>query len=93
MTALDMASWRDDGVGSFNLVRRAYSMHPAADYSFLSQDATLQNRVRAVYGDDVEDVEYIIGGLLETMSSSSPLGATFVAVLLSHFEKGGWIER
>jgi len=88
MAALDMASWRDDGVGSFNMVRRAYSMHPAADYSSLSQDATLQSRVRAVYGDDVEDVEYVIGGLLETMSSSSPLGATFVAVLLSHFEKG-----
>jgi hypothetical protein len=91
MSALDMASWRDDGVGSFNMVRRAYSMHPAAGYSSLSQDATLQGRVRAVYGGDVDDVEYVIGGLLETTSSSSPLGATFVAVLLSHFEKGKWM--
>ncbi|GBB83499.1 hypothetical protein RclHR1_10200006 [Rhizophagus clarus] len=76
IASLDIVRGRDRGVPFYNDAREAFGLGRAVEFSDISQDQEVQNRLQSTYG-SVDLVESIIGGLAETHVQGSLIGPLF----------------
>jgi hypothetical protein len=65
LAATDILRTRELGVPRYNEFRRLLHLKPANDFADLTADADMQNTLREVYGNDIEQVDTIVGMLAE----------------------------
>jgi hypothetical protein len=65
MAAIDLLRARERGVPRYNEFRRQLGLNPIRSFDDLTDDAAIVERIRAVYGDDVEQLDLMIGTLAE----------------------------
>ncbi|XP_071091375.1 dual oxidase 2-like [Haliotis cracherodii] len=87
LAALDIQRSRDHGLASFNSVRQALNMSSATTWRDVTNDARLQDSLRAVYGNKSfsDDLDLITGGLLETRGSGP--GQLFSVIIQDQFQR------
>ncbi|GAA3957378.1 peroxidase family protein [Allohahella marinimesophila] len=65
MAALDILRDRERGVPRYNEFRRQLDMPPINDFTDLTPDKALAEKMRAVYNNDVELIDTVVGQLAE----------------------------
>jgi Animal haem peroxidase len=65
LAATDILRTRELGVPRYNEFRRLLHLKPANDFADLTADADMQNTLREVYGNDIEQVDTIVGMFAE----------------------------
>ena len=65
MGAVDILRARERGVPRYNEFRRQLGLNPISTFDDLTDDKTVVARIREVYGDNVENVDLMIGTLAE----------------------------
>ena len=84
LASLNIQRGRDHGLPRYNVVRQAYGLSPAADFSDISTEhaATLA----AIY-ESVDDVDAWVGGLAESHAAGSSVGDLVRAALIDQFTR------
>jgi len=85
LASLNIQRGRDHGIPSYNDVSESLGLGRAQDFSDVSSDPEIQNRLSSVY-DSVDDVDLWVGGLSEDPISGSHLGELFSTILKRQFE-------
>jgi hypothetical protein len=65
LAATDILRTRELGVPRYNEFRRLLHLKPANDFADLTADADMQKTLREVYGNDIEQVDTIVGMFAE----------------------------
>jgi len=65
MAAVDILRARERGVPRYNEFRRQLGLKPIRTFDDLTDDRSVVTRIRAVYGDDVEQLDLLVGTLAE----------------------------
>jgi hypothetical protein len=65
MAAIDILRARERGVPRYNEFRRQLGLNPIRTFDDLTDDASVAERIRAVYDDDVEQLDLMVGTLAE----------------------------
>jgi hypothetical protein len=86
LASLNIQRGRDHGLPSFNQVRQAYDLPPAASISDLSSDPQTVTRLQAAYG-DVDRIDLWVGGLAEDHVPGAQVGETFFTILVDQFRR------
>jgi hypothetical protein len=86
LIARDIQRARDHGIGTYNQVRMAYHLSPAANFSDISSDPTVQAELAAAYG-TVANVDPFIGGLAEDHVAGADMGPLFRNILVDQFTR------
>ncbi|KAJ7603957.1 heme peroxidase [Mycena polygramma] len=66
MGAIDILRDRERGIPRYNEFRRLFSLIPAKTMDDISDDPAAVAALRAIYGEDVESVDLLAGGLAES---------------------------
>lgn len=86
LAALNIQRGRDHGLPSYNDMRTALGLTPAASFADITSDATVQANLALVYA-SVDDVDMWIGGLAEDPAGASQLGELFTTILVIQFTR------
>ncbi len=97
LAALNIQRGRDHGLSTYNELRVAMGLPPAADFSDISNDPAVQARLAEAYG-SVTWVDAWVGGLAEDPVADGMLGPLFSAILVDQFSRlrdgdSQWSER
>lgn len=84
--SLNIQRGRDHGLADYNQVRTDLGLSPAQNFSDITSDVELQNRLRSLYG-SVDNIDLWVGGLAEDHLPGSGMGATFQAILVDQFTR------
>ena len=87
LAAIDIERGRDIGLGDYNEVRQAVGLPPVTDFTAITSDPTLQAALSGLYGGDVNDVDLLVGMLVEDHLPGVASGITIQAVLEEQFER------
>ncbi len=99
LASLNIQRGRDHGIPSYNEVRSAYGLAPAAGYDDISSDPAIQARLEAAYGaGNVDDVDVWSGALCEDTVPGALVGELILTGLVEQFTalRDGdrfWYER
>ncbi|MFT5523984.1 MAG: peroxidase, partial [Pirellulaceae bacterium] len=74
LAALDIQRGRDHGLVGFNELRGAYQLQPLQNYSQLTSDATLQQTLQSIYGNNVNNVDPFVAGVVEDHLPGTSVG-------------------
>jgi hypothetical protein len=85
MGAIDILRARERGVPRYNAFRRELGLHPIRSFDDLTDDAAVVARIREIYGDDVEQLDLLIGTLAEQAPSHRPTGFGFGETMFQIF--------
>ena len=93
--ALDLASLniqrgRDHGLRSYSHWRAFCGLQQARTIDDLRGEissARVRGRLREVYGDDPDEIDLWVGGLLEDVVPGSQLGPTFLCIVADQFQR------
>jgi prostaglandin-endoperoxide synthase 2 len=69
-----IALMREANLKSFNDYRRQFGLSPLTDYDQLTKDVKVQERCRALYGDDIDQLEWYVGIFAEDYPDKYVLG-------------------
>lgn len=91
LNVFDIQRARDHGVGNYNVLRKGLGLSAYTSFESFAADnqldsATLQ-ALKDVYGNDVNKLDSIVGGLLEKNFRDSQLGETFTRLTVMQFER------
>lgn len=90
LETFDIARGRDHGISDFNAVREALGLDPYTDFDdFGSKNGISSDRLNALktlYGDNIDNLDTVVGGLLEKHVPGSQLGETFHILTVIQFE-------
>ena len=84
LPALNIQRGRDHGLPSYNAVRQAYGLAPAASFADVSSDPEVQARLASVYASP-DAIDVWVGGLAEDPLPGSHVGPLLEAVLVDQF--------
>ncbi len=84
LAALNIQRGRDHGVADYNQTRTDLGLAPAYDFSDITSDVTVQNKLKDLYG-SVDNIDLWVGGLAEDHVNGSTLGETFTSILMDQF--------
>src|SRR5262249_21184806 len=65
LAATDILRTRELGVPRYNEFRRLLHLKPAKDFADLTDDAQMQDTLRELYGNDIDQVDTIVGMFAE----------------------------
>lgn len=85
LVSLNIQRGRDHGLPYYNDSRRALGLEPAVDFSDISSDPDMQQRLSDAYG-TVEMVDVWVGGLAEDKLPQALVGELISHVLIKQFE-------
>ena len=85
LASLNIQRGRDHGLPSYNNMRIAYGFTPAFDFSDISSDIEVQQKLADAY-DSVDDVDLWVGGLSEDPVAGAHLGPLFHTMVKYQFE-------
>lgn len=83
--AIDLQRGRDVGLGSFNDVRTALGLAPAASFADITSNSALASALQNVYG-DVNQVELFVGLFAEDLATNASMGETLLSLYQLQFE-------
>jgi Ca2+-binding RTX toxin-like protein len=90
LEVLDIQRGRDHGVGNYNVLREGLGLKTYGSFDAFARDNRLDPRTLAalkdVYGNDIDNLDSIVGGLLERNFKDSQLGLTFHTLTVMQFE-------
>jgi peroxidase len=86
LIARDVERARDNGIGSYNQVRKAYGLAPVTSFAQITRNITVQNELKAAYG-TVANIDPFEGGLAEDHVPGSDLGPLFTRILVDQFNR------
>jgi hypothetical protein len=86
LIARDIQRARDDGIGTYNQVRKAYGLSPVTSFAQITSDVTVQNELKAAYG-TVDNIDPFEGGLAEDHVHGSDMGPLFTRILADQFTR------
>jgi Animal haem peroxidase len=84
MGAVDILRARERGVPRYNEFRRQLGMNPITSFDDLTDDKETVNKMRELYGDDVEMLDLMIGSLAEAQKNR-PSGFGFGETMFQIF--------
>ncbi|WP_428407199.1 peroxidase family protein [Hyphococcus sp.] len=86
LAALNIQRGRDRGLCSLNDARKALGLKPHKDFSDITSNPSLQEKLRAAYG-TVDDIDLWVGGISEDALAreGSQLGETFREIVILQF--------
>ena len=90
LEVFDIQRARDHGVWNYNQLREGLDLASYASFDEFAAangvDATRLQALKDVYGDDINKMDSIVGGLLEAKHLDSQLGETFTKLNVMQFE-------
>ncbi len=86
LASLNIQRGRDHGLPGYNQVRRDLRLRPAVDFSDISANPEVQDRLAAIY-ENVEQIDVWVGGLAEDHLHDALVGETFYVILKDQFER------
>jgi heme peroxidase/glucodextranase-like protein len=97
LASLNIQRGRDVGLGDYNTVRQAYGLPRVRSFSQITSNVTLQNKLKALYG-NVNNIDLWVGGLSEDHLPNSDVGPTFTKIVTDQFERARdgdryWYQR
>ncbi|MBT8473559.1 MAG: hypothetical protein KJN99_13205, partial [Marinicaulis sp.] len=86
LAALNIQRGRDRGLPSYNDVREALGLERATDFSDISSNVSVSEKLAMAYA-DVDDIDLWVGGVSEDSlpGEGSQLGETFRAIVVHQF--------
>lgn len=76
---------RERGLPTYNEVRKAFGLAPKANFSDITADTVLANKLATLYG-TIDNVDFFIGGLAEDHPGKH-MGEAFTAVFANQMER------
>ena len=86
LIALDIQRGRDQGLPGYNQVRIDFGLPPKATFTEMTSDMFLQQQLALSYSSP-DDVDAMIGGMVEDHVNGGQVGETFAAILKDQFER------
>ena len=90
LAAIDIARGDDHGVGDYNALRAGLGLSTYASFDAFGADnrvdATTLAALKTVYGNDIGQLDSIVGALLEKEATGSMLGETATILTVMQFE-------
>lgn len=86
LASLNIQRGRDHGLADYNAARAAYGLPKVTDFSQITSDVEVQDKLRALYG-DVDNIDLWVGGLAEDHVPGSSVGPTFRRIIADQFER------
>lgn len=90
LAAVDIARGDDHGVGDYNALREGLGLATYASFDAFARandlDAETLAALKTVYGDDISELDSIVGVLLEKEARGSMLGETATILTVAQFE-------
>jgi hypothetical protein len=87
LMAVDVQRGRDHGIVDYNELRVAYDLPGLTDFNQLPANATTRNSLKTLYGNNIDNVDAIVGALAETHLAGSSLGPLTTAILVNQFTR------
>ena len=86
LACLNLQRGRDHGLPSYNDVRLAYGLSPAATFADITSSPDHQNHLASIY-QTVEHVDVWLGGLAEDHRPGAMVGELIYTILVKQFER------
>ncbi len=86
LCAVDIQRGRDHGIPDFNTVRESYGLDRYTNWSDISSDIEVQERLNSTYP-DIDSVDAIIGMFAEDHVENSALGETMHYIIKDQFSR------
>lgn len=86
LASLNIQRGRDHGLSDYNTTREAYGLSRVNDFSEITSNVDMQNRLREVYG-SVDQIDLWVGGLAEDSPAGRSIGDTFTAIIRDQFTR------
>lgn len=86
LAALNIQRGRDHGLADYNTTRVAAGLDAVTEFSDITSDVQLQQRLELVYG-TVDNIDLWVGGLAEDHVAGSSMGETFQAIIADQFAR------
>ncbi len=86
LIARDVERARDDGIGSYNQLRKAYGLQPVTTFAQISSNVKVQQELQKAYG-TVDNIDPFEGGMAEDHMRGSDLGPLFTRILVDQFNR------
>lgn len=97
LASLNIQRGRDHGLADYNTVRAAYGLPRVTSFSQITSNVTLQNQLKALYG-NVNNIDLWVGALAEDHVRGSSVGPLVQKVIADQFQRlrdgdRFWFER
>lgn len=86
LASLNIQRGRDHGLPGYNDVRAALGLSRLSDFSEMTSDPAVVEKLRMI-ANDVNELDLWVAGLAEQHLPGSSLGETFTAILVDQFER------
>jgi hypothetical protein len=86
LAALNIQRGRDHGLADYNQTRIDVGLEPVEDFSEITSDPELAEKLEQLYG-DVDNIDVWVGGLAEDHLLGSSLGVLFTTIIADQFER------
>jgi hypothetical protein len=86
LIARDVERARDDGIGSYNQVRKAYGLRPVTSFAQITSNVAVQQELQKAYG-TVNNIDPFEGGMAEDHPAGSDLGTLFTRIIGDQFNR------
>lgn len=98
LALLDCSRGREIGFASYNSIRKQLFNDKIKSFYDITQDDATISKLRAIYGNDVGQLDLYIAGLAEQHLPNSAVGKTFKSIFFRQFEEimyhdDGWFEH
>jgi CshA-type fibril repeat protein len=87
LAALNIQRGRDHGLPSYMQMRAGLGLDELTDFSQITSDAQVVQRLRDAYDDDLSKIDLWVGGLAEDPVAGGMVGETFRRVMVEQFTR------
>lgn len=87
LVSLNIQRGRDHGLPTYNQARIELGLTPAATWSEITSDTTIQERLAQAYDSNIEMIDVWVGGLAEDHMPGALVGPLFYTILKDQFER------
>lgn len=84
LASLNIQRGRDHGMAFYNEVRKAYHLSPASEFSDISSDTVIQEKLKELYGKP-DKIDAWVAALAEDHVPGASMGELMIAVLRDQF--------
>lgn len=85
--AMDVQRGRDHGIVDYNELRAAYSLSTLANFNTMPTTAADRNAIRTLYGNNINNVDALVGALAETHIAGTSLGPLMTEIFKDQFAR------
>jgi len=85
LATLNIQRGRDHGLDDYNAYRTAFGLSPARQFNDITNDTTLQNQLKLMYNNNINDIDVWVGLLAEDHLPNASVGQTLHAILSKQF--------